>query len=151
MDPSVNIPSIAHVIQQAVAPVFLLTGVGAILGVLTNRLGRIVDRYRVLRREVTEDAAHTEETRVLTRRARLIHWAISCCTVCALLICLVISALFLGAEMTLDPSRIIVLLFIAAMFSLIAGLLCFLREITLATGNIDIGKTPSPQLPPADK
>jgi hypothetical protein len=40
--------AVAHAIQLAVAPVFLLSGIGAILAVMTNRLGRIIDRARVL-------------------------------------------------------------------------------------------------------
>ena len=48
MQSAASVPAVAHVIQQAVAPVFLLTGVGAILSVLINRLARVVDRYRKL-------------------------------------------------------------------------------------------------------
>ncbi len=139
MHPAANVPPVAHVIQQAVAPVFLLTGVGAILSVLINRLARVVDRYRRLYDSgVEERNSHKTEIDTLSRRARLIHWAISCCTVCALFVCLVIAALFVGAETGIDPSATISLLFIGAMLALISGLLCFLREIALATGNIEV-------------
>lgn len=139
MQSTANVPVIAQVIQQAVAPVFLLTGVGAILSVLINRLGRVVDRYRRLScTDEEERSAHKTELDTLSRRARLIHWAISFCTVCALFICIVIAALFVGSETGLDPSIAISTLFIAAMLSLISGLLCFLREIALATGNIEV-------------
>ncbi len=139
MQSTANVPVIAQVIQQAVAPVFLLTGVGAILSVLINRLGRVVDRYRGLSDSDEEERkAHKTELDTLSRRARLIHWAISLCTVCALFICIVIAALFVGSETGLDPSIAISTLFIAAMLSLISGLLCFLREIALATGNIEV-------------
>lgn len=139
MQTTANVPIIAHVIQQAVAPVFLLTGVGAILSVLTNRLARVVDRYRSLS-DAGEDtrASHTKEIDTLSRRARLIHWAISLCTVCALFVCIVIAALFVGSETGIDPSATISMLFIAAMLALISGLLCFLREIALATGKIEV-------------
>lgn len=141
MQIAANIPAIAHVIQQAVAPVFLLTGVGAILGVLINRLARVVDRFRLLDSTRGEELiAHKIEMATLSRRARLIHWAISLCTICALLICIVIAALFIGSETGMDPSNAISLLFIAAMLALITGLLCFLREIALATGNIEVGE-----------
>ena len=136
-----SISTVAHVIQLAVAPVFLLTGVGAVLSVLVNRLGRVVDRFRVLERSLPEagdhaQAGHETEMAILARRARMIHWAISLCTVCALLVCLVIGALFVGSVTGMDLSVAIASLFIAAMLALIAGLLCFLREITLATGSI---------------
>ena len=139
MQSAANVPVVAHVIQQAVAPVFLLTGVGAILSVLINRLGRVVDRYRMLDKTVdAKGSPHMKEMETLSRRARLIHWAISLCTICALLICTVIAALFIGSEMGIDPSGIISMLFIAAMLALISGLICFLREIALATGNIEV-------------
>ncbi len=141
MQAAANVPVVAHVIQQAVAPVFLLTGVGAILSVLINRLARVVDRYRKLT-DAGEDeqAAHRTEIDTLSRRARLIHWAISCCTVCALFVCIVIAALFIGSETGMDPTGAISLLFIAAMLALISGLLCFLREIALATGKIEVSE-----------
>lgn len=139
MQTTANVTIVAHVIQQAVAPVFLLTGVGAILSVLTNRLARVVDRYRKLN-DSSEDVrtSHKKEIETLSRRARLIHWAISLCTICALFICIVIAALFVGSETGIDPSGTISMLFIAAMLALISGLLCFLREIALATGNIEV-------------
>ena len=134
-----DVITVAHVIQQSVAPVFLLTGVGAILSVLSVRLGRVIDRFRVL--DTTggnERIAHLSEIETLIRRARWIHWAISLCTICALFICIVIAALFIGSELNKDPSGTISLFFIAAMLALTAGLLCFLREISLATGNIKL-------------
>ncbi len=147
---STEINVVAHVIQQAVAPVFLLTGVGAILGVLTNRLSRIIDRYRTLdvsvramqsghaRGSALDAELHVlrdqrSEMAMLDRRRTWIHRAITLCTVCALLVCVVIAVLFLAAEIAADPSRLVSLLFITAMMSLICGLLCFLREIALAT------------------
>lgn len=142
MDNPASIPGVAHVIQQAVAPVFLLTGIGAILGVLANRLGRIVDRYRVLKHlDVgAPNPPHHPEQMTLLARSRWIQRAITLCTLSALLICVVIAALFLGAEWGRDPSTAIALLFIAATFAIIGGLLCFLREITLATRSIDLGE-----------
>ena len=143
MQAALNISNVAHVIQLAVAPVFLLTGVGAILGVLINRLGRVVDRFRVLERKLPETLAakkalHEVEMEILSRRARMIHWAIGFCTGCALLVCVVIATLFVGAITETQLPILIATLFIAAMLSLVAGLLCFLREIALATGNIHL-------------
>ncbi len=121
----------AHAIQQAVAPVFLLTGVGAFLSVLSTRLGRVIDRFRSI-----ELATHKEEMEILVLRARWIHWSISLCTICALFVCIVIAALFIGSELNRDPSGTVSLFFVAAMGALTLALLCFLREITLATGII---------------
>ncbi len=131
-----SILTVAHVIQLAVAPVFLLTGVGAILGVLINRLGRVIDRFRVL--ETHEGEAAALEMKILSRRARMIHWAIGLCTSCALLVCIVIAALFVGSITGVELSTRIAALFIAAMLALVSALLCFLREITLAKGSIHV-------------
>ena len=148
MEPATPVIAASHVIQQAVAPVFLLTGIAALLGVLTNRLARIVDRLRALLAQSSmtpENAAADagaqrdtrqlvhEESAVLVRRRASIHWAIILCTLSALLVCVVIATLFLGAEFGANTSRPVGLLFVTAMASLIAGLLCFLHEIALAT------------------
>lgn len=138
-----SISAVGQAIQLAVAPVFLLAGVGALLAVLTNRLARIIDRVHFLEREVPADAGeatrqqHRQATQSLSKRARMIHWAISLCTTCELLVCVVVATLFVGAELGADLSRAIAFLFIAAMLTLIAGLLCFLREIALATSLIE--------------
>jgi hypothetical protein len=138
-----GITDVAHVIQLAVAPVFLLTGVGAILSVLVNRLGRVVDRFRALEHNLPElnDTARPlvqDEMRNLSRRARMIHWAIGLCTGCALLVCIVIATLFVGSITHVEMPAVIASLFILAMLTLVAGLLCFLREIALATGRIHV-------------
>ena len=141
MDSAVHIITVAQVIQQAVAPVFLLTGVGAILNVLSSRLGRVIDRFRVLEKvPESEQAAYGTEIANLLSRSRWIHWAISLCTVCALFVCIVIAGLFIGSEMDRDPSGMVAAFFIAAMLALTAALLCFLREIYLATGSINLRK-----------
>lgn len=145
MESIASITTVSHVIQLAVAPVFLLSGVGAILAVLINRLGRIIDRYRVLEHGSAQAAAGEEtaahiEMAILSRRARLIHWAISLCTIGALCICIVVATLFIGSMLHVGVSQLIALMFVGAMLALIAGLLSFLREITLATGSIHVRK-----------
>ena len=138
-----QVSSVAHVIQLAVAPVFLLAGVGALLGVLTSRLARVIDRFYVLERTLTEELSAEELQRAqttiisLARRARLIHWAITLCTACDLLVCVVIAVLFVGAEMNVELPGTIAGLFVAAMLTLIVGLVCFLREIALSTNIIE--------------
>ncbi|MGJ8687403.1 MAG: DUF2721 domain-containing protein [Spongiibacteraceae bacterium] len=130
--------TISHAIQQAVAPVFLLAGIGAMLNVLTNRLARIIDRSRALhaRLETVNDIlagpAH-EELSVLYSRARVVHRAIAFSTTSALLVCVVIAVLFLSALVGLSAGALVALLFVLAMMCLIIALSGFLREIQLAT------------------
>jgi hypothetical protein len=137
----IQLTDLAHVIQLAVAPVFLLTGVGSVLSVLTNRVGRIVDRTRVLENRLAENecSAPSEircELALLSRRVRMVNWAISLCTFCALLICTVIVSLFVGTLVGLDFHTFIASLFIIAMVALILALLFFLREIYLAIASL---------------
>lgn len=139
MSAEASITTVAHVIQLAVAPVFLLTGVGTILNVMTNRLSRIIDRFRKLEGLSLNDetgAAYRDEMKILAHRERVIYWAISLCTLCALLVCVVIAALFVGSAMGVELTSLIALLFVAAMLALIGGLLILLREIYIATGSI---------------
>lgn len=136
----IPVTTIAHAIQLAVAPVFLLTGVASILSVLTNRLGRIIDRSRFLHGTLLPgieiDQSVQIELKSLKQRARLIHLAIGLCTTCLLLICSVVAVLFLGSFATLDIAIVIAALFIAAMVCLIAALLNFICEIYLATVHV---------------
>ena len=139
------VPAIAHVIQLAVAPVFLLSGVGVIITVLTNRLGRIVDRARALEEKFPhiDPAAEAEldaRLAVLARRSRMVNLALTLATSCALLICMVIVALFIGGLFRVDLSGLIGALFVAAMLAFIGALVSFLREIFLATGTVRIGR-----------
>ena len=132
-----HILDIAHVIQLAVAPVFLLTAVGTLLAVLTNRLSRVVDRSRVVEELLgTQDgeslAATRLELQTLARRIRLIYAAIVLAVVCAIFVCLLIACAFLGAFVAVDLSRLLGALFVLAMLALIAGLAVFLREIFYA-------------------
>jgi MFS family permease len=135
--------SIAHLIQLSVAPVFLLTGVGSLLSVLAGRIGRIVDRARKLEDDLprTPTPKHKDihqELRQLSRRARLIYWSISLCVICALLVCTLIALLFIGEFVHFSVSVVVAMLFIAAMLSLIFGLLAFLREVYLAIRTLRI-------------
>lgn len=135
---------IAQLIQLAVTPIFLLSGVGVMLGVLTSRLARLVDRARRL-----EDAArgasapngedYRAQLTILARRARMMNRAITLSTVCALLVALVVVTLFLNEFLEFDLSTPIALMFIVAMLSLIGALLFFLREVLLAIRSLRIG------------
>jgi hypothetical protein len=153
-----RVADIAHVIQTSVAPVFLLSGVATTLTVLTNRLARIIDRARVLQTgRLSPPSSELDEAQLelvsLSRRARLIHRAITLSTTCALLICAVIVFLFLGAFLATDPSDLIVILFIMGMLSFIGALLHFLREIFVATGSLHFTPpvTSSPPPPAAGR
>jgi len=137
-----EISPIAHVIQLSVAPVFLLSGIGAILAVMTSRLGRIIDRARTLEAQLENAPAERVSTleddlETLAHRARLIGPAITLCAT-ALLVCTVIAVLFLSAFLHFDASVPVALLFVAAMLAFFLGLLWFLREIFVATSNLRI-------------
>jgi hypothetical protein len=140
-----DIVTVATVIQLAVAPVFLLTGIAGLLGVMANRLGRITDRARVLERRLAgvqrAELVDTlnQELGNLWRRSRLINWALSLGTLGALLVCVVIVTLFIGDVSQVDLSGMIVLLFVGAMCAVIGALLFFIREVYVATATVRMG------------
>lgn len=137
MFPQLNITDVAHVIQLAIAPVFLLNAVAAIVGVLASRLGRVVDRMRFFE-DRTEPfkpehlpRAQAEVYR-LARRLRLIYVALAFQVFCALFVGLLIIVAFFDAFMSANLSKTIAVLFAMAMMAFIGGLVMFLREIFLA-------------------
>ena len=138
---------IAHAIQLAIAPVFLLTGVAGLLNVMAARLARVIDRARYLEQgwnalDARSRAAARVEIGNLEKRRRVCSWSINFSTVAALLICLVIVALFVEEFFQRDLKWVAGALFVAAMVSLIGGLTCFLREVYLAThtANLDLSR-----------
>jgi len=125
---------IGHVIQLAIAPVFLLTAIGTILNVLTGRLGRAVDRRRVLAVALLKlegDIADLakRELEYEQRRIRLMYNAISMAVFAALLVAALISLAFIDPFVQLDFTKLIALLFILAMVALVGSLAILLREI----------------------
>jgi len=138
-----NVPVIAHAIQLAIAPVFLLTGIAALLGVMANRLARIIDRarhYEDVWENLDEDARQLarEELGFLETRRHLAAWAINFCTTGALLVCTVIAALFADEFFEADLKWLAGALFVGAMLALIGGLACFLREVYVSTHTVRI-------------
>lgn len=136
---NLHLGNIGQIIQLAIAPVFLLTGVGTNLTVLTNRLARIIDRSRVLEDMVSAQGAEKLSPNVrieldeLYQRSHLINRAITLSSTCALLICLVIAALFLGDALDLHLDKIVAALFVSGVLALIGSFIYFLREIFVAT------------------
>ncbi len=132
-----HIPEIAGVIQLAVAPVFMLTAVGTLVAALNIRLGRAVDRRRVLEQELPampddEIGPARDELATIARRIRFVYFAITAAVVSGLFICLLIAGAFLATFVKTDISYTIAVLFVFAVVALIACLLLFLREIFLA-------------------
>ena len=136
---------IAHLIQIALTPIFLISAIGVTLNVLTSRLARIVDRARAME-EVLLDPNHVHGGRdlhgalgVLARRARYINAAITLITLSALFIALVVVMLFVNAFLRWDLSAFIACMFILSMLSLAAALTSFLIEVRIATNALRIG------------
>lgn len=144
MEQEIAVATVGHAIQLSVAPVFLLSGIGAMLAVMTNRLARVVDRARGVEAKLLGAAPGDVESshghlQTFSRRANYINLAITFCTITALLVCAVIATLFVGAFLQFDASVPVAVLFISAMSMFFVGLLCFLREIFIATANLRIG------------
>ncbi len=138
-----DIDDLAKVIQLALAPVFLLTGIGALLSVMTGRLARIMDRGRAfaegkVRLVATDHASTALERHSLEPRRRLTSIAITATTIAALLVCVMIAALFLEVMLQTPFTWLISAFFAAAMFALVIGLAFFLCEVHLAMRTLRI-------------
>jgi Protein of unknown function (DUF2721) len=143
MDPESPLSTVAHTIQLSVAPVFLLTALGTFLGVLSTRLGRIVDRARAVGDHLaaapaTGKARLQSEMNLLRRRRHFVNMAITAGVSSALLVCTIISSLFVGSILHAKVSVLVAVLFVGAMIAFIAALLLFLREILLAVASFHI-------------
>ena len=134
-----QITSVAEIIQIAIAPVFLLAGISALLAVMTNRLTRVIDRWRSLENALTnvndkgDQSVLKGEMKSLFKRGRFINLAITLATVSALLVCMVIVSLFLSNLIGKNAAITIAALFIGCIVILILALCFFLAEVLIAT------------------
>jgi hypothetical protein len=144
VDEEAAIVAVGRAIQLSVAPVFLLSGIGAMLAVMTNRLARVGDRARGVEEQLEGSTAPDREKAerdlaVMSRRAKLINLAITLCTITALFVCAVVATMFLGAFLGFNAAMPVAVLFVGAMATFFVGLLFFLREIFIATASLRIG------------
>jgi len=136
---------VAHLIQVALTPIFLISAIGVTLNVLTSRLARIVDRARTMENELCRPDYQAggrdlhAALGVLKRRAHYIYAAITLITLSALFIALVVVMLFVNAFAHWELSAFIAIMFILSMLSFAAALTSFLIEVRIATTTLRIG------------
>jgi hypothetical protein len=136
---------VAHLIQVALTPIFLISAIGVTLNVLTSRLARIVDRARTMENELCRPDYQAggrdlhAALGVLARRARYINAAITLITLSALFIALVVVMLFVNAFARWELAAFIAIMFILSMLSFAAALTSFLIEVRIATTTLRIG------------
>ena len=134
-----DMATVTHGIQLAVAPVFLLTAVSAMIGTVAGRLGRIIDRARTVEGRIEAAPADDPMTAAyhelagLRQRGRLINTCIALLTLCAILIGLTIVVLFLGETTELQGFQLATIFFLSGVICFLLALLCFLTETLLAT------------------
>jgi hypothetical protein len=141
-----ELDTVTHAIQLAVAPVFLLTAVAAMIGTVAGRLARIIDRARLLEDRIEAAvpeksmAAAFAELKTLRTRGWLVNVCIALLTFCALLIGLTIVTLFIGETTEVQILRFATVFFLAGVSCFLLALLCFLSETLLATQMLKFGK-----------
>ncbi len=137
--------NVARLIQLALGPVFLISGVGITLSMLTQRLARIVDRARALedRRDAATDEDRLkhidEDLRFIVRRTRYINSAIALSTTSGLLTALVVTLLFASEFARIAVGGVIAIMFVAATACMAIAFLMFLIEVRIATKSLRIG------------
>jgi hypothetical protein len=145
-----SLTELIPVLQIAIAPVILISGVGLLLLTLTNRFGRAVDRTRQLHQEMREGAAAerqrlANQVEVIYRRARLIQLSIIMGALSALFAAMLILALFFTALLKLESAIIISLIFICCLISLVVSLITFIMDIRLSLKALKLELTRPPE------
>ncbi len=143
LSPSPELTHLAQIIQLAVAPVFLLAGIGAFLNVCAGRLARIVDRARALEPRIlaSRGSEHDRligEVRLLDRRIRVVNAAIFTTVLAALIISAVVVLLFVAFLTGYRIGTAVALLFIAAMIFTALSFAIFLYETRLGTRSVRV-------------
>lgn len=135
---SMELKELIPVLQVAIGPVILISGVGLLIGSMNNRLGRTIDRSRNLveaRKATREEplrARHNQQLAILWRRAKLLRAAITFAAISVLLVAVLIIVLFISAVMQLEVAIVLIALFVACLASLIASLVLFIYDVNLS-------------------
>lgn len=137
MEDPIQLYNIAEEIRLAVAPVFLLTALGALLTLLSQRLTRFLDRMRALPQEGDAQSAQSDMRLILRKLLNLIQWAIRCSATAAILTCLVVIGIFASDVLLGDLSRLISGLFIVTMLLIIVSLLLLLIDIGFSVSSVE--------------
>jgi len=129
-----TVTDLIPVLQIAIGPVILISGVGLLLLTMTNRLGRTIDRARILYEKLRSEPPADQDRlraqlRILQRRANFIRQAIILATISSLLAALLIISLFFAALLRLDVGWLIMLSFSGCLLALIGSLLTFIRDV----------------------
>lgn len=138
--PQSSLNQIIPVLQVAIGPVILISGVGLLLLTMTNRLGRAIDRSRALTGELAKTSGHDYEKtlaqiKIIYRRARLLRLSITFASFSVLLVSVLIVTLFVAAWLHWDAlwlNSLICIDFIACLASLFVALVAFIRDINLS-------------------
>jgi NADH:ubiquinone oxidoreductase subunit 3 (subunit A) len=139
--------AVSHGIQLAVAPVFMLSAVAALIGALATRLARIIDRARNIEERLAdgnvrdEDAAYWELDR-LRLRGRVVNWSVGLLVVCAMLIGATVVTLFLGETLAPRSENVVPWSFLGGIVCFVLALMCFLAETLLASHTLRFAKPP---------
>jgi hypothetical protein len=133
----IPVSQLIPVLQTAIGPTILISGVGLLLLSMTNRLGRTIDRARILARELpsmshSDRVNNSEQLSILWRRACLIRLSITLASTSALFAAILIIVLFITSLLQLKNAWPICALFISCLACLIASLVVFIHDINLA-------------------
>lgn len=132
-----EVQNVSEAIRNAVAPVFLLTGIGSILNVVTSRLARAIDRARAINHmSVTQRALCKQELDIVVMRVRWLRRAIALLTLAALSVCVSIVSLFVSVKSGVNIPLLVMWSFVISMGSVICALICFLAEIFLTSREV---------------
>ena len=132
-----HVTDLVPILEIAIGPVILISGVGLLVLSMTNRLGRVSDRTRLLAEALrkpgaTEPERLSSQLKILSRRAELIRLAIILAILSVFLACVLIIALFFGALFGLEIAVLLILLFVGSMGSLLGSLVLFIGDINLS-------------------
>lgn len=133
---NVTFESAAHVVQLALTPVFLLSGIAALLNVFATRLGRVADQTDALAGQPSQTAGREERLQVLRWRSRALDWAVLLAAIAGAQTCGTVLVLFFGDVLGSDAAGLLFLLFGAAIVFTMAALLAFVAEMLLAAHGI---------------
>lgn len=134
---SFDVEHFSAMLQASISPVAMISGIGLLLLSMTNRYSRLTEQARGLARLADalaeEECAHLRmQIRVIFQRCRILRLAIGLNLLSIVFVSLIIAGLFAIYVTHLNLQLLVMALFVLSFVSLVASLLCFIRDIGLS-------------------
>ena len=136
---------VVQILTASIAPVIVISGVGLLLLSITNRYGRVIDRARLLARELSDSDPESAQRRQLSdqlrltnERAHMLRSSMLYASTSIFFVSLTVLSLFAEELLSLQKDFIALPFFTLCLLSLVGSMYYSIRDITVSLAALEL-------------